>query len=166
MIFSIKCLTEAEKKICFKTVSSKAVFAIVGRALTNQESISIIRMGDGERKILVADKNKPFTAFSLTHKNWNKKLGIEGAPTKLLQKNIIEAGNKCTYFAPSISGISLPNYHLYDFFKPRSYYFDNFFVNDWTKKMIQMLLEASSGVFVIHKDYKKIINNFKKNWHW
>jgi len=31
--------------------------------------------------------------------------------------------------------------------------------------MIKMLLEASDSVFIIHRDYKKIINNFKKNYN-
>lgn len=120
-------------------------------------------MGDGECKILKADKSKPFNDFDYI-KGWNERLGIVGIPTDILQKKIIEAGNNCTYFAPSISGISLSNYYLYNFFKSRPFYFDNFYVNDWTHKMIKMLLEASDGVFIIHKDYKKIISNFRKTY--
>lgn len=163
MVCSIKKLTDLERKICLKTISPKAIYAIVGNAIINRQSISIVRMGDGECKILMADKTKPFTDFNRTHKDWNKRLGIEGIPTDVLQKNILEAGNNCTYFAPSISGIFIPGYYLYNFFKPRPYYFDNFYVNDWTAEMIRMLLEASDGIFIIHRDYKKIISNFKKN---
>ena len=165
MIFSIKKLTTPEKEICFKTISSKAIFAIVGDALVRHKSISIVRMGDGEYGILKADKNKPFTAFNYSGNDWNKKLGVEGVATKNLQKMILEAGNTCTYFAPSISGISILKYYLYNFFKPRPYYFDNFYVNDWTHEMIKMLLETSNGVFILHRDYKKIISNFKKTYN-
>ncbi len=163
MIYSFKKLTDLQRKICLKTISPKAIYAIVGDAIINRKSISIVRMGDGECKILSADKAKPFTDFNHTHKDWNKRLGIEGISIDVLQKNILEAGNKCTYFAPSISGVFIPEYHLYNFFKPRPYYFDNFYVNDWTTGMIKMLLEASDGIFIIHRDYKKIISNFKKN---
>jgi hypothetical protein len=166
MIFSIKKLTDTEKKLCFKTISPKAIFAIIGDALAGKKSISIIRAGDGEHKILQADKNKPFTSFDYISKRWNKRMGINGIATNILQKKILEAGNNCTYFAPSISGISLSEYYLYDFFKPREYYFDNFFVNDWNAKMIRLLLNASGGAFIIHKDYKKIIENFKKNYNF
>lgn len=131
----------------------------------NHKSISIVRMGDGECKIVKADTQKPFDDFSYLDPLWNKRLGIDGMPIRLLQKNIIKAGNTCTYFAPSLSGISYDKYFLYNFFKSRSCYFDNFYVNDWTKSMIAMLFEKSDGIFIIHKDYKKIIRNFKKNYN-
>lgn len=166
MIFSIKKLSGTEKAFCLKTISSKAMFAIVGDAIVNRKSMSIVRMGDGERGILEADKTKPFTRFNYIRPDWNKKLGIEGASTSSLQKSIIKAGNSCTYFAPSVSGISLREYYLYDYFKPRPLYLDNFYVNDWTPKMIEMLFRASEGVFIIHKDYQKIIKNFKKNYNF
>lgn len=166
MIFSIKKLTDTEKTLCLKTVSSKAVFAIVGDAITRGKSLSIVRMGDGENGILAADKTKPFTRFNSRNDDWNKKLGIAGMSTASLQKSLIKAGNSCTYFAPSVSGISFSHYHLYDYFKPRPFYFDNFYVNDWTPEMIKILLQASMGVFIIHKDYQKIIKNFKKNYNF
>ena len=165
MFLNIKELSRSEKEICFKTISPKAIFAIVGDALKKHLSISIIRMGDGESKILSSTKSaKIFTEFDNTHKDWNKRLGIKGMPIDLLRKNILKAGNECTYFAPSLSGISLPDYFLYNFFKPRSIYFDNFFVNEWNTKMIKTLLEAAEGVFIIHRDYEKIITNLKKNY--
>ncbi|MBU3934992.1 hypothetical protein KKC00_03460 [Patescibacteria group bacterium] len=166
MIFTVKKLTASEKRHCFKTISAKAVFAIVGDALKSNKSISIVRAGDGEAKILKADKSKPFTDYNRTHKGWNKRMGIRGMPTSLLQKRIVQAGNACTYFAPSVSGISISRYHVYDFFKPRSHYFDNFYVGEWTNKMIKILLEASEGAFIIHRDYRKIIRNFKKNYNF
>lgn len=164
MLFSIKKLSGLEKEICLKTISPKAIFAIVGNAIVQRKSISIVRMGDGEFRILKADKTKPFTEFDYI-KNWNKRLGTEGMSVDKLQKNIIKAGNSCTYFAPSVSGISLREYYGHVFFKSRLYYFDNFYVNDWTADMIKMLLEASEGVFIIHRDYKKIISNFKKTYN-
>jgi len=166
MIFNIKKLSAQERKICLKTISPKAVFAIVGDAIKNKKSISVIRMGDGERGILKTDKSKQFNLLGKRQKIWDKRLGIGGMPIKDLQKNIINSGNKCTYFAPSISGISFSGYNLYNFFKSRPYYFDNFFVNDWTKEMIKMLLESSGGVFIVHRDYKKIIDNFNKNYNF
>lgn len=164
MIFSIKSLSQDETDICLKTLSPKAIYALVGSAIVKQQSLSIVRMGDGEHRILDADPTKPFTEFEATHLGWNKRLGIEDAPVDRLRELILEAGNSCTYFAPSVSGISLPRYALHTFFKPRPYYIDNFFVNDWKPDMIQQLLEASSGVYIIHRDYKKIIQNFQQNY--
>lgn len=164
MIFSTKSLTDSEKEICLNTVSSRAIFAMVGDAIMRKQSLSVVRMGDGEKRILEADPAQPFTEFNSTHDEWNTRLGIAEMPVGDLQKNIIEAGNTCTHFAPSISGISMPKYFLYDFFQPRDRYFDNFFVNDWTKDMIRMLFEASGGVFIIHREYQKIIQNFQANY--
>jgi hypothetical protein len=166
MIFSVKRLHADEKNICLKTISSKAILSLVGSALLEQTSLSIVRMGDGERAILDADPTKPFVAFDGKHDDWNRRLGIDGEPLDRLQRDIIEAGNSCTYFAPSVSGISYTAYHLYQFFQPRLSYVDNFYVNDWTNQMIQMLLEASHGIYIIHRDYVKIIQNFQKNYHF
>lgn len=124
----------------------------------------MVRMGDGERKILEADINKPFTTFNKASDNWNVRLGVEGISVSDPQKKIEIAGNNCTYFAPSISGISFPQYYLYNFFKPRPYYFDNFFVNDWSKEMVQTLIEASDGVFIMHRDYQQIVDNFNTHY--
>ncbi|MDP3883274.1 MAG: hypothetical protein Q8Q48_04440 [Candidatus Staskawiczbacteria bacterium] len=166
MIFTVKKLTASEKKHCFKTISAKAAFAIIGDAIKSHKGMSVVRAGDGEAQILKADKNKPFRGSNNRHKGRTKRLGIKGADTGLLQKNVLEAGNTCTYFAPSVSGLSIPRYHVYDFFKPRPHYFDNFFVNEWTGEMIKLLLEESGGAFIIHRDYKKIIKNFKKNYNF
>ncbi len=166
MIFTVKKLTAFEKRQCLKTISAKAMFAIIGDALKGRRSISVVRAGDGEAKILRADKSKPFTGCNRGYIGWNKRMGIKGMPTDILQKKIVEAGNACTYFAPSVSGISIPRYHVYDFFKMRSHYFDNFYVNEWTAEMIKILLLASDGVFIVHRDYKKIIRNFKRNYNF
>ncbi len=163
MFWSVKSLSTTEKQVCLKTISPRAVYAIVGDALTRKKSLSIVRMGDGELAILTADKHQPFTKFN-GQEDWNKRLGVKDIDTLKLQQLITTAGNKATYFAPSVSGISRTDYHLYKFFKPRSHYIDNFFVNDWNKEMIRRLLTNSEGVFILHREYKKIISNFKQNY--
>lgn len=99
-----------------------------------------------------------------SHTSWNKRLGVDGADAKQLQQAILAAGNQCTYFAPSISGISLSEYALHNLFAERSIYFDNFFINNWSKNMIQILLEASGSVFILHRDFKQIIQNFQEKY--
>lgn len=164
MIFSIKGLTDEERTLCKKTISPKALYALVGDAIVKKESISIVRMGDGERKILASDAKETFTDFERDYTGWNERLGIHDMPIENLRQNILDAGNTCTYFAPSVSGISYPGYRLYDFFEARSEYYDNFFVNDWTKEMIQRLLEASDGVCILHRDHESIIKSFQNNY--
>src|SRR3989338_2719518 len=164
MFISVKQLTEEENDICFKTLSSKAVFALVGNAIKKKKGISIVRIGDGEVGLLDAPDGKPFTGFNNLDPNWNTRLGIEGLGIEKVKANILEAGNACTYFAPSVSGISLGEFKLHHRFNKREVYLDNFFVADWTKEMIRMLLVASEGVQVIHKDCETLIENFVRRY--
>jgi hypothetical protein len=164
MWLNVKKLSAEEKSICTRTLSPNAAFALVADALARQESLSVIRMGDGEHRILQSDPDQPFSFFEKEHPGWNRRLGIEGMPTDLMQKNIIEAGNRCTYFAPSVSGISLPHYDLYSYFEPRPFYLDNFFVENWLANMIKQLLLASGGLFILHREPEKIVANFRAHY--
>ncbi|OHA85627.1 MAG: hypothetical protein A2408_01070 [Candidatus Yonathbacteria bacterium RIFOXYC1_FULL_52_10] len=164
MFLKVKKLDEREKEICLKTISSKATFSLVADALVRNEGISIVRMGDGERKLLQAFDGEPFTAFETVRPGWNEHLGVEGLDIETIKANIIEAGNSCTYFAPSVSGVHQNEYRLYDHFRERKVYLDNFFVNDWTPQMVRMLLEESDGVYVMHREYDLLIKNFIRTY--
>lgn len=164
MIFSIKKLTSKEKAFCKKTISSRATYALVGDAIVRKEGMSIVRMGDGERHLLAATDEGVFDILEGLSAGWLKRLGIEGLSLAAIQERILEAGNSCTYFAPSVSGISYRNYHLYDYFTLRRHYLDNFFINEWTKDMIQRLLKASNGVYIMHNEHETVIQNFQKNY--
>lgn len=164
MIFSIKELTENEIDICFRTLSSKAIFALVGDAIKKKNGISIVRMGDGEVGLLNAPDGKPFTGFNHLDPNWNTRLGIEGLDIETVKANILEAGNTCTYFAPSVSGISHGDFKLHHLFNKREFYLDNFFAEDWTREMIKMLLAASEGVFILHKEHENLIDKFVQHY--
>ncbi len=160
MFLSIKKLQDNERDICFRTLSPKAIFAIVGDAIQEKKGMSIIRMGDGEVGLLKAPNGKEFHGFDYIDPEWNIRMGIAGLEIEKIKENILKAGNESTYFAPSVSGISLGEYSSHNYFNSREFYFDNFFVNDWGKGMIRMLLEASDGIFIIHKEFEFLIENF------
>ena len=164
MFWRVKQLSSDELDICHKTLSPRATFALVGDAVAQRKGISIVRMGDGELGLLNAKNGEPFNGFDHIDPKSNERLGFEGLEIAEVKKLILEAGNTCTYFAPSVSGISKLDYMLHDRFLPREYYLDNFFVNDWSKKMVHLLLEASDGVFVIHKEYQLLIDNFATHY--
>lgn len=163
MLWDVKKLTPEEADICRRTLSPKAAFALVGHAVARREGLSVVRMGDGEVRILEARDDLRFSSFD-HYPDWNVRLGIEGLSVKEIQRRIIRAANECTYFAPSVSGISMHHYRLHDKVARRDVYFDNFFVNDWTKRMIRLLLEASDGVFIAHREYREIIDNFVSHY--
>lgn len=164
MFLSVKELSPEEEAICTRTLGPKAAFALIGDAIARKRGISVVRVADGELRLLTAQDGLPFTEFETKYPGWNKRYGIEGLAIEAAKKNILEAGNSCTFFAPSVSGISREDYKLYHLFEPREFYFDNFFVNDWTPEMIRMLLESSDGVFVIHRNYEEIINDFTRHY--
>ncbi|MEK7649911.1 MAG: hypothetical protein AAB367_03075 [Patescibacteria group bacterium] len=164
MFLSIRQLSTTEADLCRRTLSSRAAFALVSDAITQRTSLSIVRMGDGEVALLEAEDGRPFTRFNDRDAAWNARLGIDGLDVANIKANILKAGNECTYFAPSVSGISRRDYWLYDHFEPREVYLDNFFVNDWTKDMLDMLLRASDGVLIMHKDPEELARNFVQTY--
>ena len=164
MFWHIKGLTKEEIDLCHKTLSPRATFALVGDAIAQHKGISIVRMGDGELGLLNAKNGEAFNDFDHIDPKSNTRLGFDGLEVAEVKKLILEAGNTCTYFAPSVSGISRHDYMLHDRFLPREVYLDNFFVNDWSKQMVRLLLEASGGVFIIHREYQLLIDNFVSHY--
>ncbi len=162
MWLSAKKLNNEQKKICEQTISSRAFFALVGDALNAGEGLSVVRMGDGEVAVMSHPESGFLTRIRQTEPTWDERLGIAGMPEREVQQSLIAAGNACTYFAPSVSGISNPHYNLYQYFSPRNVYVDNFFVNDWTPEMISILLKAAGGAFLLHKFHPTLAQNFAK----
>jgi len=115
-------------------------------------------MGDGEYHLMSHDTTspewydkpiKPYPGFGV---EWLIKLGIEGISRSEVQNRLYRAAARCTFFAPSISGIQNEDFNLYNFFPPREQYIDNFFVNAWTEKMVLALYKEAGHVLLIHKN--------------
>jgi hypothetical protein len=154
----IKSLDNQHMKYALRTLSPYAFFYIVGDAILNKKPLSTVRMGDGEVSLLKACLDKRgepeyFTNFINTYDDDKlKRMGIYGIKYAQLDRRLRIAGNECTHFAPSVSGLTQDGYNLYDWFSTRQQYVDNFFVNIWDSQMQAELYKAAGKVLFIHRN--------------
>ena len=155
MTIDISLLNDYKLQLCKKTISSNAFYYIVGDKLKRKESLSVVRVADGERILLDATKTKnPRELVDTFNDTWLERYGLSGISYGELKQRILRAGNECNYLAPSISGIQNEIYNLYDYFNPREEYVDNFFVNLWTNEMKQKLYDIAGDILLIHGNIK------------
>jgi hypothetical protein len=150
-------LSKNQIKLCESTISSNAFYMLVGDALVNSKPFSVVRMGDGERQLMtLAKKNNPHNQATISEQanpdDWMKRMGCYGISNIGLIERLEHAANDCTYFAPSVTGIQLENFNLYNIFRPRNQYVDNFFCNAWTEEMKIQLFKTAKHVLFIHRN--------------
>lgn len=146
----------AEKiKICEHTISPTTLYLLVGDALVNSKSLSIVRMADGERELMEScregDIDGPVTIKQPDPEAWLKKMGLIGLSKRELRRRLEIAANECTYFAPSMSGLERDDYNVYNLFNRRECYADSFFHNVWDEEMKIQLFQAAKHVLFIHR---------------
>jgi hypothetical protein len=156
-MFEPKALTENQINLCEQTMSSNTFYMLVGNALVNSKPLSVVRMGDGERQLLHAAMQSPIHNQATIEEQadpigWLKRMGCYGISNSELINRLGWAADECSYFAPSISGIQLDNFNLYDLFQPRTKYVDNFFCNAWTEEMKIQLFNTAKHVLFIHRN--------------
>lgn len=139
---------------CLNTISSNAFYMLVADAVLQKQTLSVVRMGDGEKLLMDLCEGKDLGAGhrDVDDPDWMARLGCLGIQPELLYKRLTWAANECTYFAPSVSGIIRPEFSLYDRFDRRDHYVDNFFVNQWDDEMKINLYKAAGHVLFIHRN--------------
>ena len=148
-MFEITRLSDAQKELCKRTISSNTFFMLVGDALIRRKTLSVVRMGDGEVALFdycLGLRTNPWDAIKLDN------MGVAGITKPLLLSRLQKAATSCTYFAPSISGIWRKDYDNYTPFHERTQYVDNFFVNAWSEEMITQLFLEAKHVLLIHRN--------------
>lgn len=143
-------LNPAQIERCLNTISPNTFHMLVGSALLKRMPLSVVRMGDGELKLLNCleqdgDLKEWFP------EEWRIRLGVENIDKKELKYRLERAIHNCDYFSPSISGIVNPVYDLY-FLRYQTRYVDNFFVNFWTEEQIVQLYKAAGHVVLLHRN--------------
>lgn len=147
--YSPESLTAEQLELCYKTVSPSVFYTIVWNALTTGSPLSVVRMGDGERSLLLSCAESDPNAI-IQGGEWYRKLGLLGITKAELQKRILLAESSCSHFAPSITGIVDQRFNLYDLFPQRKHYIDNFFVNSWNDAEKIALFKKAGRVLLIH----------------
>lgn len=133
---------------CLNTVSSNAFYLMVGSAIVKHEELSVVRMADGERMLFgycLGESLPPSMG-----EDWMKRYGVSGIPKEQLLARLVQAATTCTYFAPSVSGIHLKNYDVYDIFPHRDRYVDNFFSYAWAEDYKIQIFKTAKRVLFIH----------------
>lgn len=148
-------LSNAQFKLCRRVMSSRAFYAIVKNALESKEALSVVRIGDGEKFLFDLVKDDMYSRDIVVrpgHEKWLDNLGVTGITQRELYRRLWFASTECDYFAPSVSGLYLDGFNLYDTFPSRDIYVDNFFVNDWVEEMKAVIFRQAGHVLLIHNN--------------
>jgi hypothetical protein len=147
-------LTSLQRKLVFKTISSNAFYLLVKDALEQKYGLSVIRMADGERALLQqCEKGDDQALVDPPHghgQDWLERYGVAGIPKWRLQHSLNFAAKNCTYFSPSITGVTDPAYSVYNLFPARDVYVDNFFPDQFTMEQKESLFKTAGHVLFIH----------------
>ena len=140
--------------VCLNTISANTFYLLVRDALDRHQPLSVIRIADGEKKIVEHCRMtsndgilEPFAGFS---EDWLRQYGCLGISKQLIYDRITEAWMECTWRAPSVSGITNPAYDVYELFDTRDKYVDNFFPNSWSDEQKLDLFKAAGHVIFVH----------------
>lgn len=141
-----------------RTISPRAFYEIVYQTLKAGSRLSVIRMGDGERQLLIDATHAIILGqgdalVSSYDKAWRQRLGVEGLSWAELSNRIINGIKSADFFGPNVNGLSQPDYSVYPWHKIHAadrQLVDNFFVNDWTLEQRTTLLKTAKNVLVLH----------------
>lgn len=147
-------LSEEKMEIANRIVSAYSFLYMVGDALKNRKPLSVVRMGDGEHTLLTEIVNSQYLGGPSTSYDdaWHQRMGTYGISRLELYRRLMEAGNGCTHFAPSVSGLVLESFDLFGFFDQRDHYVDNFFVNIWSDEQKIALYKEAQSIIFIHRN--------------
>ena len=158
-MWELKSLSDNQIQQCLNTVSSNTLLFIVGDAIINRKDLSIVRMADGEHILMgwcrmQKNLSEIVQPTKQLDEAWIRKFGIEGITYKELYMRLHKAANECTYFAASLSGITMSNYDCFNF-STRERYVDNFYTYGWSEEYKIGLYKAAGRILMIHHDEEK-----------
>jgi len=151
-MFEPTLLSQSQVYRCMDTISTSTFYMMVANAVLRREPLSIVRMGDGEKLLMDYLEGLPASTRDVEDDDWMGRLGCLGIDKCDLHDRIKLAANECTWFAPSISGIIREDFELYNRFRSRPRYVDNFWCNAWTEEMKINLYKAAGHILFIHRN--------------
>lgn len=139
-----------------KFISTDALFIIVCDALARKKSLSVVRMGDGEKAIILHAKGQDKWSF-LNDPKWLKEYGLIDAEIKKVGENLIKAASESDYFCPNIYGIQKGNYDVMGICEPRDYYGEGLFAHTWAYMgRVNALMKYDGGIGVVCRNANEI----------
>lgn len=145
-------LSSRQLELCSKTMSPRAFYQVVLNAMDDKKPLSVVRMGDGERLLMDMTQGDASDEILVRpgYEKWMKMLGLVGISKYEMHRRLVYAERTADYFAPSVTGLYNEGFNLYDSFRNRKVYVDNFFVNDWETSMKETLFRKAGHVLCIH----------------
>lgn len=127
-------------------VGSNLLAEYVTDALVHGKSLSVVRMSDGEEKILTYCKEHPAAAPMLQFTDtWRNKYGVDGITCGDMWARLDRAATDSTFFAPD-GGEEFFLKH----FTARFPFAEIYFPHRWTRKQRQEILTVARRVLVIN----------------
>lgn len=131
-----------------EVITSTGILDAAIAALANREPLSVVRMSDGERKILDwchgHPPNSPMLEFN---DSWRKRYGVDGINCRDMQSRLEFAAKDCTYFAADGGEEFFLKY-----FAKREPFAEIYFPHRWTREQRKKLLAAAGTVAVVNRD--------------
>lgn len=129
-------------------LNCEGVWAKVINALRDHTPLSIVRMSDGEEKILSYCKaHRPDAPMHQFNDTWRRKYGVEGITCGAMRQRLESAAKECTYFAPD-GGEEFFDAH----FPERLPFAEIYFPHRWSRLAKRELLDFAGCVTVVNTD--------------
>lgn len=164
-LYGKKTLNSEELHFCRHIMSADAFAAMIIHHLTQGQSATCVRASDGERALIAhAQYDEPLAPF-LRDPSRLQRYGVEGADLKVLGKQILEAGDRATYLAPTISGLWLPEFKVNDMFFKREVYVDIFYPYCWGRniEVLMGVCNAAKTILLAHHKAQAIVERYNLN---
>ena len=155
-----------ELAFCNRTISSDALAAIISDRLYRKVPTSVVRFSDGERAaIVVSEGGDPIPEFK--NDNWLERYGLLGADMRAVGANVLKAGNEADFVACSISGLYLPYYRTWTWFKERKQFVDQFYPTLWnaTDRVGAVFASSPNGIIVVHRNADTLLGKLRHKYH-
>lgn len=157
-------LDDNQKSIVKKIISPESLAAIIVDKIRRKESLSVVRVSDGERYFIKHSQGIPLPNI-ITNPQWQQKYGVMGADHIKIGSELLDEGMKADYLCPSISGIYNGEFNCWEFFKDRECFADWAFPALLLKlDRIAPIVVASQQVLVLHSRANEICDKLSKKY--
>lgn len=127
---TLQAYTHEELAIARQFMSPDAFFYIVADAISSKTKLSAVGFGDGERAVMMHSRGAGKTTY-LDNPAYLKEYGLLGANLPKIGEALFAAAERCDYFCPLISGVSMENFDCIRIVKRRYQYVERLFPYAW-----------------------------------
>ena len=144
-----------------KVISSEVLAAIVVDKIIKKESLSVVRVSDGEGFFIRHGMGE--NLHGIISSEWQKRYGVDGYNLRQLGKDLKDMNPD--YLCPAIAGIYLQSFNLWKYYD-RSVYGDWSYNYAWaTFDRYKQIFGIAQQVLVLHHNANKVCENLFKKYN-